>query len=242
MIRIGTSGWSYDHWTDVLYPAGLPVSKRLARYVEVFDTVELNASFYRWPRDAAFTGWRQRLPDGFTMSVKAHRGLTHFRRLKSPEPWVERFERCWKALGDRAEALLVQLHPELERDDARLDHFLGIMPRSIPVAMEFRHPSWNDPAVFSLLERHRAAYVVMSGAGLPCVPRATSDLAYVRMHGPGPGLAVLGLLLRRRASRWADRVMAWHDEGKRVDVYFNNDLGGHAVRNACRLRELVTPA
>ena len=78
MIRIGTSGWSYDHWTDVLYPAGLPVSKRLARYVEEFDTVELNASFYRWPRDAAFTGWRQRLPDGFTMSVKAHRGLTHF--------------------------------------------------------------------------------------------------------------------------------------------------------------------
>ena len=93
-IRIGTSGWSYDHWTDVLYPPGLPAAKRLTRYVDEFDTVELNASFYRWPRDAAFTGWRQRLPDGFTMSVKAHRGLTHFRRLKSPEPWVERFERA----------------------------------------------------------------------------------------------------------------------------------------------------
>ena len=124
MIRIGTSGWSYDHWTDVLYPPGLPVSKRLARYVEEFDTVELNASFYRWPKDATFAGWRERLPDGFTMSVKAHRGLTHYRRLRSPEPWVERFERCWTALGDRREALLVQLHPELERDDARLEHFL----------------------------------------------------------------------------------------------------------------------
>ena len=111
MIRIGTSGWSYDHWTDVLYPAGLPVSKRLARYVEEFDTVELNASFYRWPRDAAFTGWRQRLPDGFTMSVKAHRGLTHFRRLKSPEPWVERFERCWKALGDRGRGAAGSIAP-----------------------------------------------------------------------------------------------------------------------------------
>jgi uncharacterized protein YecE (DUF72 family) len=242
MIRIGTSGWSYDHWTDVLYPSGLPVSKRLARYVEVFDTVELNASFYRWPGDAAFAGWRKRLPDGFTMSVKAHRGLTHFRRLKSAEPWVERFERCWEALGDRTEALLVQLHPELERDDARLDHFLGIMPRSIPVAMELRHPSWNDPAVFSLLERHRAAYVVMSGAGLTCVPRATSDLAYVRMHGSAQDPLYSGSYSDDELREWADRVMAWHDEGKRVDVYFNNDLGGHAVRNACRLKDLVTPA
>jgi uncharacterized protein YecE (DUF72 family) len=241
VIRIGTSGWSYDHWTDVLYPPGMPAAKRLARYVEEFDTVELNASFYRWPRDDAFKSWRQRVPDGFTMSVKAHRGLTHFRRLKSPEPWVERFERCWQSLGDRAEALLVQLHPELARDDARLEHFLGLMPRSIPVAVEFRHPSWHDPAVFALLERHHAAYVVMSGAGLVCVPRATSDLAYIRLHGPEPASLYTGSYSDAELRRWADRVMTWRDEGKRVVVYFNNDLGGHAVRNARTLRELVTP-
>ncbi|OBB05297.1 sensor histidine kinase [Mycobacteriaceae bacterium 1482268.1] len=242
MIRIGTSGWSYDHWTDVLYPPKTPVSKRLAIYVEEFDTVELNASFYRWPRDAAFTGWRQRLPDGFTMAVKAHRGLTHFRRLNSPEPWVERFERCWKALGDRAEALLVQVHPELERDDARLDHFLALMPRSIPVAMELRHPSWNDPAVFELLKRHGAAYVVMSGAKLACVPVATSDLVYIRMHGPEPASLYTGSYSDDELRLWADRVTAWHEEGKRVDVYFNNDLGGHAVRNARLLRDLLAPS
>lgn len=242
MIRIGTSGWSYDHWTGVLYPAGLPVSKRLAHYVAAFDTVELNASFYRWPRDTAFTGWRERLPDGFTMAVKAHRGLTHFRRLKSPEPWVERFERCWQALGDRAEALLVQLHPAMERDDARLDHFLGLMPTSIPAAMELRHPSWNDPEVFSLLERHGAAYVVMSGAGLACVPRATSDLVYIRMHGPEAASLYTGSYTDDELREWADRVIAWRDEGRRVDVYFNNDLGGHAVRNARQLRALLTPA
>jgi uncharacterized protein YecE (DUF72 family) len=241
VIRIGTSGWSYDHWTDELYPQGLPASKRLAHYVAAFDTVELNASYYRWPRDAAFAGWRQRLPDGFTMAVKAHRGLSHFRRLKSPEPWVERFERCWKALGERAEALLVQLHPAMERDDSRLDHFLGLMPSWIPVAMEMRHPSWNDPAVFSMLERHGAAYVVMSGAGLACVPRATSNLVYVRMHGPEPASLYTGSYSDKDLREWADRLMAWQQEGRRVDVYFNNDLGGHAVRNAHRLKELVTP-
>jgi len=239
VIRIGTSGWSYDHWTDVLYPPGLPVAKRLARYAEEFDTVELNASFYRWPKDDAFAGWGQRLPDGFTMSVKAHRGLTHFRRLRSPEPWVERFERCWTALGDRREALLVQVHPALERDDDRLENFLGLMPKWIAVAMELRHPSWDGPAVYAMLERHGAAYVVMSGAGLPCVPRATSDLVYIRMHGPDRNSMYAGSYPDGELRTWADRVLAWHDEGRRVLIYFNNDLGGHAVRNARKLKELV---
>ncbi|AMO61206.1 Protein of uncharacterised function DUF72 [Mycolicibacterium phlei] len=240
MIRIGTSGWSYDHWTDVLYPAGTPVAKRLAVYVTEFDTVELNASFYRWPKDATFAGWRTRLPDGVTMSVKAHRGLTHYRRLRDPQPWVERFDRCWTQLGERAEALLVQLHPELERDDARLAHFLELMPDRIPVAMELRHPSWDDPAVYALLERHGAAYVVMSGAGLRCVPRATAPLVYLRMHGPDQDSLYAGSYPDAELRRWADRIRAWDAEGRRVLVYFNNDLGGHAVRNARTLKAMLT--
>jgi uncharacterized protein YecE (DUF72 family) len=239
MIRIGTSGWSYDHWTGVLYPERTPVAKRLGLYVAEFDTVELNASFYRWPRDATFEGWRKRLPEGFTMSVKAHRGLTHFRRLANPEPWVDRFERCWTALGERREALLVQLHPAIERDDALLTHFLTVMPDWIPVAMELRHPSWDDPAVYGLLEQHRAAYVIMSGAGLRCVPRATSDLVYLRMHGPSQDSLYAGSYPDDVLRRWADRIAAWDAEGRRVLVYFNNDLGGHAVHNARTLRHLL---
>jgi uncharacterized protein YecE (DUF72 family) len=239
-VRIGTSGWSYDHWNSVLYPPGMPVAKRLARYVQEFDTVELNASFYRWPKDSTFEGWRQRLPEGFTMSIKAHRGLTHFRRLQTPEPWVERFERCWRALGDRREALLVQLHPGMARDDDRLDHFLTVMPDWIPVAVEFRHASWDHPDVYALLERHGAAYVVMSGARLPCVLRATSKLVYVRMHGPDDQTMYAGSYSDDDLRQWADRIHAWRDEGRDVLVYFNNDLGGHAVRNAWTLKEMVT--
>ncbi|MCW2685116.1 MAG: sensor histidine kinase [Mycobacterium sp.] len=238
-IRIGTSGWSYDHWTGVLYPPKTPPAKRLALYVQEFDTVELNASFYRWPRDSTFTGWRERLPDGFTMSVKAHRGLTHFRRLRSPEPWVERFGRCWRALGDRAGMLLVQLHPEQQRDDARLDYFLGCMPGWIRVAMELRHPSWDDPQVYELLERHRAAYVVMSGAGLPCVLRATTDVVYVRMHGPDSENLYAGSYSDDDLRWWADRIIEWADQGRDVFVYFNNDGFGYAVLNARELRRLV---
>ena len=156
-IRIGTSGWSYDHWEHVLYPPGLPPWERLGRYVQEFDTVELNASFYRWPRDSTFAGWRRRLPDGFGMSVKASRGLTHAKRLYAPEAWSDRMARSWHELGDRREVLLVQLRPDQERDDARLDWFLGSLPDWVRVAVELRHPSWQHDEVFALLERHGAA-------------------------------------------------------------------------------------
>ncbi|MDP9164642.1 MAG: DUF72 domain-containing protein [Actinomycetota bacterium] len=239
-VRIGTSGWSYDHWADVLYRPGLPVARRLARYVEVFDTVELNASFYRWPRDATFASWRNRLPEGFTMAVKVHRGLSHFRRLSGPEEWIDRIRRCWDALGDRHEAIMVQLHPQMSRDDGRLDAFLQQVPRDIRVALELRHPTWDAEPVYELLAKHGAAYVVMSGAGLRRVLRATSDLVYVRLHGPGDGLYE-GSYPDDELRWWADRIAAWQEEDRRVVVYFNNDLGGHAVRNALRLRELVAP-
>jgi uncharacterized protein YecE (DUF72 family) len=239
-VRIGTSGWSYDHWTDVLYPPGLASARRLSRYVEEFDTVELNASFYRWPKDSTFAGWRAQLPDGFRMSVKAHRGLTHYRRLAAPEPWIERFERCWHLLGDRHGVLLVQLHPEQRRDDARLDGFLASVPESIRVAVELRHPSWDDPAVYAVLERRRAAYVVMSGPGLACIPRATTDSVYVRMHGPEPDAIYAGSYSADQLKTWAGRIAEWNGEGRDVWMYFNNDLGGHAVRNANFLRGLLS--
>ncbi|MDT5093997.1 MAG: hypothetical protein QOH60_3360 [Mycobacterium sp.] len=239
MIRIGTSGWSYDHWMGLLYPERTPVAKRLALYTAEFNTVELNASFYRWPKDATFAGWRERLPDGFTMSVKAHRGLTHFRRLKSPEAWVERFERCWRELGDRREMLLVQTHPQQQRDDARLDAFLALMPDWIPVAVELRHPSWDDDAVYELLQRHRAAYVVMSGAGLPCVLRATANTVYVRMHGPDVESLYAGSYSDADLQWWADRIAEWDGQGRDVLVYFNNDGHGYAVNNARSLRAML---
>jgi uncharacterized protein YecE (DUF72 family) len=90
VVRIGTSGWSYDHWHPELYPPELPPRSRLSRYAAVFSTAELNSSFYRWPTPAAFRSWHDRLPDGFRMSAKAPRGLTHARKLYAPEAWLQR--------------------------------------------------------------------------------------------------------------------------------------------------------
>jgi uncharacterized protein YecE (DUF72 family) len=238
-VAIGTSGWSYQHWDGVLYPPGTPPRERLALYAQRFGTVELNASFYRWPRASSFAGWRRRLPPGFQLSVKAPRGLTHAKRLYAPETWADRLSECWHELGDRRGVLLVQLPPGQVRDDARLDYFLGRLPWWLRTAVELRHPSWVDDAVFELLRRHGAAYCVMSGAGLPCVLRATAPYVYVRLHGPDPHWLYAGSYSDDDLRWWADRVREWEATGRDVYVYFNNDGEGHAVRNALTLRHLL---
>ena len=238
-VHVGTSGWSYAHWTGVLYPEGLLPRHRLAHYVARFRTAELNSSYYRWPRDAAFAAWRRHLPHDFVLSVKAPGLLTHVRRLYGPERWLTRITRGLALLGERRGALLVQLSPTFAMDHARLAYFLACLPRALPVAMEFRHPSWHCEPIFALLEQHGAAYCVMSGAGLPCVLRATAPFVYVRLHGPDPHHLYAGSYPDADLRWWADRIHEWEGSGRDVLVYFNNDGEGNAVRNADTLRHFL---
>lgn len=238
-IRIGTSGWSYPHWEPEFYPPALPAGDRLARYTAAFSTAELNSSFYRWPRPSAFSNWRRKLPDGFRMSVKAPRGLTHGRKLYAPETWLQRIEAGWHELGDKRAVLLAQLAPSHTRDDRRLAYFLRLIPDWLRVAVEFRHPSWHCDAIFALLETHGVAYCVMSGANLPCVLRVTTDFAYVRMHGPDHHHLYTGSYSDTDLGWWADRIQEWNAAGKEVFIYFNNDGDANAVRNARTLRALL---
>ena len=238
-ITIGTSGWSYDHWHPALYPDGLPAAHRLGWYADRFSTVELNASFYHWPRDASFARWRDRLPPGFRLSVKAPRGLTHAKKLYEPEVWIGRIASGLHELGDRRAVLLVQLAPQHERDDARLEYFLDRLPAWIRVAVELRHPTWQTDDVFALLEHHRAAYVVMSGANLPCLLRATGPAVYVRLHGPDHGHLYAGSYSDADLAWWAERIREWERDGRDVFAYFNNDGEANAVRNAETLLRIL---
>ncbi|NQX12171.1 DUF72 domain-containing protein [Microbacteriaceae bacterium VKM Ac-2855] len=238
MIRIGTSGWSYDHWVDVLYPRGRG-DLRLSRYAESFDTVETNSSFYHWPREHVFASWRSRVPEDFLFAVKAPRGLTHAKRLYDPDVWIERIGRGMHEIAGRRGPLLVQLRPDHERDDARLAYFLQQLPPWLTVAVEFRHPSWQEEPVFRLLERFDAAYCVTSGAGLPCILRATSELVYVRLHGPDHHTLYAGSYTDDELWWWAERMREWEASGHTVLGYFNNDGGGNAVRNALTLKRML---
>jgi uncharacterized protein YecE (DUF72 family) len=239
-IRVGTSGWSYDHWHGVLYPHGAPPRDRLGYYLQHFSTVEVNSTFYRWPPDHRFVHWHRRLPAGFLMTIKAPMGLTHVKRLYAPENWLTRIKLGIRYLGRHRGIFLVQLSPLFEYDYDRLAYFLEAVPAWMNVAVEFRHPSWHHEDVFALLERTGAAYCVMSGAHLPCILRATASFVYVRLHGPDPGHLYAGSYSDDSLSWWADRALEWDRNGHDVFIYFNNDGKGNAVRNAFRLRDILS--
>jgi uncharacterized protein YecE (DUF72 family) len=234
-VHIGTSGWSYDHWHGVLYPDAIARWDRLGYYIQQYQTVELNSSFYKWPSTAAFKSWQRRLPQGFLLSVKAPRHLTHTKRLYAPERWIERIKACWHELGDKRAVLLVQLSPNFVFDYERLRYFLQQIPKWMKVAVEFRHNSWHQEAVFNLLEQYGVAYCIMSGAHLPCVLRVTAPFVYVRMHGPDREHLYGGSYSDNDLHWWASRINEWKMQGKEVYVYFNNDGEGNAVRNGLRL-------
>lgn len=236
---IGTSGWSYDHWHGVLYPHGIPVWERRNYYTAHFQTVELNSSFYRWPSEPAFRHWQKQLPNGFQLSVKAPRGLTHGKRLYAPEKWMQRIRKCWHILSDKRAVLLVQLSPLFAYDYARLAYFLQQVPHWMRVSIEFRHESWHRRDIFDLLARHQAAYCIMSGAYLPCILEVTAPFVYVRLHGPDHYHLYGGSYSDADLRWWADRIREWQHMGKDVYVYFNNDGGGNAVRNAWTLRSFL---
>ncbi|SFC87261.1 Uncharacterized conserved protein YecE, DUF72 family [Nocardioides terrae] len=242
-VRIGTSGWTYDHWAGRFYPGGLARARWRDFYASRFDTVELNASFYRWPGIRPFQGWARSLPDGFALSVKASRWLSHGRRLNDPEgAWADRLTAAARALGDRAGVVLVQLPGDLERDGdttARLDAFLARMPADVKVAMELRHPSWDGDEVAAMLEKHGSAYVVTHGTGLHTVLRATAPFVYCRWHGPTDRPLYAGRYSAEALQEWADRIRAWRAEGREVWGYFDNDGSGYAPENARELLDLL---
>jgi uncharacterized protein YecE (DUF72 family) len=239
MAHIGTSGWSYDHWEGLLYPAGFDSLRRLHAYAASFQTVELHADFRHWPPPSAFAAWQHDTPDGFLLSLFAASGPVDGGGLAAPEAFAAHIAAAWHGLGDRRGGVVAHLHPEHRRDDVRLEAFLTALPEDVPVAVEFRDPSWHVEEVFQLLERHGAGYCVMSGPGLPCVLRATTHRVTVRLHGPDHGAHAPGSYFDDDLRWWAERIREWEDGGHEVFAYFGNDVDGSAVRDAARLIELL---
>ncbi|SEM33724.1 DUF72 domain-containing protein [Nonomuraea pusilla] len=232
---VGTSGWQYRHWRGVLYPEGVPQRLWLETYARTFPTVESNNAFYRLPTPESFEHWRERTPDGFVMAVKASRYLTHIKRLADPEEPVARLMGAASALKEKLGPILLQLPPTLQADPARLDRCLRCFPADTRVAVEPRHASWWTDEVRALLEEHGAALCWADRLGRPQSPLwRTTGWGYVRLHEgqafppPSYGEAALRSWARRvREAGWSDAY-----------VYFNNDPGGAAVRNAIRFATL----
>jgi uncharacterized protein YecE (DUF72 family) len=237
-IRIGCSGWEYAHWRGDFYPTGLPRRAWLERYAEVFNTVELNNSFYRLPTVDAFAAWARQVPDGFAMAVKASRYLTHFKRLREPKEPIERLWARARQLGDRLGPVLYQLPPRWRRNRERLETFLAALPAGRDQAIEFRDPSWYHDEIHELLVRYRVALCLHDMVGSATATQPVGPFVYVRFHGSGPRYG--GRYPSRALEGWANQLVGWAADGRPAWVYFNNDVGGHAPRDALRLREAVS--
>jgi len=233
-VRVGCSGWSYPDWRGVVYPRELSTARWLRRYAELFDTVEVNATFYRLPKPETVAGWVEQTPAGFLFTVKASRYLTHMRRLNDLGPGLRRF---WEPLAPLREAgklgpVLWQFPDSFRRDEERLKRALGQLPPARN-CFEFRHPSWFTDAVFTLLFEHEAAMVVGHDARRDLPQAPAFDPVYLRFHYGADGRD--GNYSRRELERWRRRIAAWRSR-REVFAYFNNDWRGFAPRNARFLR------
>ena len=236
-IHIGCSGWVYRHWRGTFYPEGLPQKRWFERYSEDFDTVEINASFYRVPLASTFDGWRDKAPSGFRYAVKVNRFITHMKKLLDCEETVDEFVALARRLGPALGPLLYQLPPSLRFDPERLESFLRRLPIDLEQAVEFRHTSWYDERVLRLLDRHGIGFVVHDLRGLQSPRWASGRIAYIRFHGTSG--RYFGRYANEALLGWADWCREQAGAGRSVWCYFNNDIHGHAIEDARTLRSLI---
>lgn len=237
LVHIGTSGWHYDHWKGPFYPKGLPADDLLAYYADHFQTVEINNTFYKLPEVKTLTEWRLTVPSGFIFAVKASRYITHRKKLKDPEEPVANFMERIAVLEDKLGPILFQLPPHWNFNSQRLESFLETLPAQHKYAFEFRDPSWFDDEAYSILEEHDAAFCIYHLAGRLSPKKTTSNLVYVRLHGP------VGTYEGRYGAEglegWAATLSEWAEQGKQVYCYFDNDEAGYATQDARQLLAMM---
>jgi uncharacterized protein YecE (DUF72 family) len=233
-LRIGCSGWQYKHWRGDFYPAELPVSRWFSHYALTFDTVEINNSFYRLPEAETFAKWAEQAPARFLYAVKASRFLTHMKKLKDPEDPLERFFDRARHLGAHLGPILYQLPPRWPLNLERFEQFLAALPRGYLHTVEFREPSWYDDRVLDLLHRHKVALCLHDMQGSASGKVVVGPFIYVRFHFGTQKYG--GRYEDRRIDEWAEWLADRVRDGLSIYAYFNNDTGGHAPRDAVRLR------
>jgi uncharacterized protein YecE (DUF72 family) len=241
-LLVGTSGYVYPDWRGRFYPRGLPARQWLPFYARHFDTVELNNPFYRLPAKAAFQGWRRSVGTDFVFAVKASRYLTHLKRLKAARAPLDRLLRRVGPLGPTLGPVLFQLPPNFHADVPRLRAFLGVLSRQrhvtgLRAVLEVRHASWLGAETIGLLGKAGVALCLHDTRGRTVTGPITADFVYVRRHGTSPRYG--GSYPEARLRSDAATVRRWLADGLDVYVYFNNDRGGAALRNALRLRQLL---
>jgi uncharacterized protein YecE (DUF72 family) len=234
-LFIGTSGWNYDHWKGAFYPDNCAKRKWLEFYTGKFDTVEVNATFYRTMKPQTVENWRLKTPDGFVWAVKANRFITHVRKLRNTQESLARFFETVQPLRGKLGPILFQLPPSLNFEPGVFEAFCGQLPQDKKIVIEARHASWLESEPQAALKRHNIAWCMSDTAGrYPYLEAVTSDFIYVRLHGSRKLYA--SEYTEDELQGWKKKIHQWDLEAY---VYFDNDASGYAPKNALRLKEIM---
>jgi uncharacterized protein YecE (DUF72 family) len=244
LLLAGTSGLVLPVPNKQAFPEAFRAGSRLTYYSTLFNSIEINSTFYKMPLPATFSRWAEEVRPDFRFTVKLWRGITHVPSLRFTKEDVYRCLYAVHHLGEKKGALLIQLPPGLqvtaaEKLEQLLDTICAADPaRAWKLAVEFRHRSWYIPEVWALLHRYQASGVLhdMPPSSITELPEATVPFAYLRFHGPAGdykgGYSDAGL------RTWAEKAVAWLSAGKEVFIYFNNTIGD-ALPDLIRLRTLI---
>ena len=241
-VRIGTQGWSYDDWKDVFYPPGAKQEDRLPFYAQIFDTVELDTTFYHAPKATIARSWARHTPDGFRFAAKVPRALTHDARLSGVSEMLQAFAKAMEPLGEKLGPLLVQTPAEFARTDETLrdlDRFLTDAPSGVRLAIEFRNASWHEDAVLDTLRRHGAALAWTEWRDLERRTDVTADFLYARWLGDRREIAVYDHIQVDREESfgaWEADLARVIPEVREVFGYFNNHWAGHSPASALEMK------
>jgi uncharacterized protein YecE (DUF72 family) len=240
-LFIGTSGWSYRHWSEIFYPKDIKPDKYLEYYISKFTCVELNSCFYHLPLKSTVTGWMNRTPETFRFCTKLNRFITHELKLVNSEEALEKYFEVFENMKSRLGPVLIQLPPGLSFDKTLIHEFLDIIKNKYSLyrfAIEVRHESWINDNFFDLLAHRGIAFVIAdSGDRFPFYETVTADFVYLRFHGREQLYA--SDYSEADLKLFAGKIVSWLNEDKEVWVFFNNDFHGYAVNNAVRLREMT---
>ena len=230
-VYLGCSGWFYWHWRGIFYPATEPTHRWFKHYASIFDTVELNAPFYRWPKPATVKGWRRNAPASFRYSVKVNQLITHEKRLKRTKRLIREFYGIAETLGPQMGCFLFQFPPSYKYTRSRLQSLVRQLDPTQPNAVEFRHKSWWRRTVFRQLSAAGITFCSISGPRLPDDLITTSDILYLRFHGRTRWYR--HDYSSEELAEWAEKIT--ESDAREAWIYFNNDREGFAIKNATEL-------
>ncbi len=240
-IRLGCAGWSYKEWIGPLYD---PDRSMLQQYSSIFDTVEIDSSFYKFPDEGTMLGLTRYTPRGFLFSAKMNQRFTHELRLKLDERAQTDLDSFCELLDpllakDKLACILIQLPPSLKRDDDLLQGFLAALPRRFNYSIEFRHPSWLIPNTYATLSKYNVAYCIVDEPLLPPEVQVTSDLGYIRWHGRGERPWYDYRYTKDQLTDWLPKVEEVRASTKQTLGIFNNHFRGYAPENCIQMMKML---